>query len=108
MVQVDGGPSVVYALRSRLIGVFSLYTSTHYINGRCRVVVAVNSPMRVDARSCMNVSEQVIASIIYDSRCGMNYVAFRTAPPIGGLSCLGMIFLSYVFLVSTYVRSYAG
>ena len=32
-------------------------------------------------------SEQVIASIIYDSRCGMSDVAFRTAPPIGGPSC---------------------
>ena len=31
-------------------------------------------------------SEQVIASIIDDSRYWMNDVAFRTAPPIGGLS----------------------
>ena len=31
--------------------------------------------------------EQVIASIIDDNCCGMNDVAFRTAPPIGGLSC---------------------
>ena len=30
-------------------------------------------------------SEQVKASIIYDNRCGMSDVAFRTAPPIGGL-----------------------
>ena len=35
----------------------------------------------------MNVFEQVIASIIYDGRCGMTDVAFRTAPPIGGPSC---------------------
>ena len=34
---------------------FSRYTSMHYINGWCRIVVAVNSPMRFDARSCMNV-----------------------------------------------------
>ena len=33
-------------------------------------------------------SEQVIASIIYDSRGGMSDVAFRTAPPIGEPSCL--------------------
>ena len=33
-------------------------------------------------------SEQVIASIIYDSRCGMSDAAFRTAPPIGEPSCL--------------------
>ena len=33
-------------------------------------------------------SEQVIASIIDDSRCGMSDVAFRVAPPIGGPSSL--------------------
>ena len=32
-------------------------------------------------------SEQAIASIIDDSRCGMSDIAFRAAPPIGGLSC---------------------
>ena len=31
------------------------YTALHYINGLCRIVVAVNSSMRVDARSCINV-----------------------------------------------------
>ena len=35
----------------------------------------------------MNVFGKVIASIIYDSRCGMSDVAFCTAPPIGGPSC---------------------
>ena len=29
----------------------------------------------------------MIASIIDDSRCGMSDVAFRTVPPIVGLSC---------------------
>ena len=43
-------PTVVYALRSWLIEVFSLYTSLHYINGWCPIVVTINSPMRVDAR----------------------------------------------------------
>ena len=37
-------------------------------------------------------SEQVIASIrpyiAYDSRCGMSDVAFHTAPPTGGPSCI--------------------
>ena len=33
-------------------------TGDNYINGWCRVVVAVNSPMRVNARSCMTVSEK--------------------------------------------------
>ena len=32
-------------------------------------------------------SQKVIASIVYDSCCGMCDVAFRTAPPIGGPSC---------------------
>ena len=30
-------------------------TSMHYINGWCRIIVAINSPMRVDARSCINI-----------------------------------------------------
>ena len=34
---------------------FSRYASMRYINGWCRIVVAVNSSMRVDAWSCMNV-----------------------------------------------------
>ena len=34
---------------------FPRCTSVHYINGWCGFVAAVNSPMRVDARSCMNV-----------------------------------------------------
>ena len=33
-------------------------------------------------------SEQVIARILYDSRCGMSDVAFCTAPPFGGPSCI--------------------
>ena len=32
-------------------------------------------------------SQKVIAGIGYDSRREMSGVAFRTAPPIGGLSC---------------------
>ena len=43
------------------------------------------------ASKCMGVqkrfSDQVIARTIDDSRSGMNFVAFRTAPPSGGLSC---------------------
>ena len=59
---------------------FSRYTSVHSLH------VAFNSPMRYDARLCMNVSEQETATIIDDSRCGMSDM-FRTAPPTGGLSC---------------------
>ena len=51
----------------------------HY-DGWCHIVVAVNS----NARTFL---EQVIASIICNSRCRMSDVAFRTAPPIGGHSC---------------------
>ena len=67
---------------------FSRYTSMHYIIGWCRVVVAVNSPMRVDARSCMNVFGTSDSKYYGRSRCGMSDVAFRSAPPIGGLCCL--------------------
>ena len=34
--------------------------------------------------ACFGLSEQVIASIIHDSRCGIIDVAFRTTAPIGG------------------------
>ena len=34
---------------------FSYYSSLHYINGWCLIVVMVHLPMRVIARSCMNV-----------------------------------------------------
>ena len=47
------GPAIVYALHLESIAIFSLYL--HYINGWCRIVVAIDSPMRVDARSFMNV-----------------------------------------------------
>ena len=67
---------------------FSRYTSMHYIIGWCRVVVAVNSPMRVDARSCMSVFGTSDSKCYRRSRCVMSDVAFCTAPPIGGSSCL--------------------
>ena len=41
----SSGPAVVYALRRRLITI-----TMHSINGWCRIAVAVNLPMRVDAR----------------------------------------------------------
>ena len=84
--QVDLPSSTRYAEGSLR---FSRYTSMHYIIACCRIVVVVNSPMRVDSRLCMNVLflEQAAASITDDSRCGMSDVALRTTPPIGGLSC---------------------
>ena len=68
---------------------FSPYTtSMHRTNEFCRIVGEVNSPMRVDAQSCMNVfGTSDRASIIDDKRCGMSDVTFHAAPSIGGLSC---------------------
>ena len=36
-------------------------------------------------------SEQLIAGNIYDGRCDMTDVAFRTASPIGGPSCFCLV-----------------
>ena len=70
---------------------FPRHISMHYIIGWCRVVVAVNSPIQVDAWSCMNVFGTSDSKYYKRSRCGMSDVAFRTAPPIGGLSCYKFI-----------------
>ena len=59
-------PVVVYALRRWLT-----------VHGWCRIVVAVNSHGHA-----WTFSEQVMTSIIDDSRCGMSEVAFHTAPPV--------------------------
>ena len=40
-----------------------------------------------------------MANIIYDSRSGISVVAFRTAPPVGGLSCSFSIGASLGFLL---------
>ena len=48
-------------------------------------------------------SEQVVPSIINDSRSGLSNLAFRTAPPIGGLLVqllviylgVGLMYISY-------------
>ena len=66
---------------------FSRCTSMHYIIDWCRVVVAVSSPMWIDARSCMNVFGTRDCKNYRCSRGGMSDVAFRTALPICGLSC---------------------
>ena len=59
-----------------------------HISGWCRIVVTVNLPMRVDARSYLErFGTRNIASIIDDSRCGMSDVAFRIAP-IGRFYCV--------------------
>ena len=91
---------------------FSCYTSVYCIHGLCLIVVAVNSTMRVQ--------QWAIASIIDDSRCGTSDVAFRTAPPVGGLSCfkgrhgyqfvhhvvcLIVVHLNHICTISTRCRS---
>ena len=48
-------------------------------------------------------SEQVKASFIDDSSCGMSDVAFRTAPPISGLSCLIKLFMLVANVISAAV-----
>ena len=66
---------------------FSHYTSIHYIIDWRRVVVVVNSPMWVDALSCMNVFGTSESKYYRRCHCWMSDVVFRTAPPVGGLSC---------------------
>ena len=88
------GPQLDLPSSARYVGGslrFSRYPSMHYIIGWCRVVVAVNSPMRVDARSCMNVFGTSDSKYYRPSRCGMSDVTFRTAPPIAGLSCFVVV-----------------
>ena len=77
MAPVDG-PAVGYALRKWL---FSY----------CRRVQVEHSSVPIRTWACINVSEHVIASIIYDGRSEMSLVAFRTAPPIGGISCCNFV-----------------
>ena len=50
---------------------FSRYTSMHYIIGQRHVGVAVNSPMRFNARSCMNVFATSNSKYYRRSRCGI-------------------------------------
>ena len=83
-------------------GSLRFLSSMHHINGWCRIVVAVFSPMRVDTRSCMNFFRTKIASIIDDSRRGMSDVAFRTAPPIGRLSCYKRHLLGSPWILSVW------
>ena len=79
---------------------FSRSTSMHYIIDLCRVVVVVNSAMRVDARSCMNVFGTRDSKYYRRRRCGMSDVTFRTAPPIGGLSCLCQCYIPGINWIS--------
>ena len=64
---------------------FPRNTFMHYVNGMCRIVVAVNSPMRFDALSCMNIFGTG------DSKCYIRHSLWnerrRTATPIDEFSC---------------------
>ena len=50
-------------------------------------------------------SQKVISNIIYYSRCGMSDVAFCTAPPIGGPSCVKSTSIADGSLKSGVIRA---
>ena len=68
-----------------------LPSSTHYINGSFRIIIAFKLHIRIDAWACINVfgtsdSKHCIRPSLCDA--GISVIAFRTAPQIGGLSSL--------------------
>ena len=68
---------------------YSRYTRTsmHYINDWRRTIVAVNSPMRVDARSHMNVFGTSHSKYYRRQSLWDEWRRFSHCPPIGALSC---------------------
>ena len=67
-----------------------LPSSKHYAHGYFHIFVMFKSHIRVRPyahRRAQMFAKQVIASTTHDGRSGMSVVEFRTAPPIGGLSC---------------------
>ena len=82
------GPLDIFAPWPRNVAQVGLPSSTHYTNGYFRFIVAFKSHTQVRPYAhWQTFSEQVIASILYDGRFEMKVVAFRNAPPNGGLSC---------------------
>ena len=76
--------------RPRNASQVDLPSSTHYANGYFRIIVEFKLHMQVHTCThgrAQTLSDQVIASIVYDGRSGMSVVAFRNAPPINDLSC---------------------
>ena len=73
----SSGPAIVYAL--------------HCMNGYFHITVMSKLHKRVDAWECINLLEQVIARMIYDSRSGISVIAFHTAPPINRVSYLNTL-----------------
>ena len=82
----SSGRTVVYALRSWLIAVFSLYTSMHFINGLCQARVILLSRSIRHCESILNVfgrsdSQYNIRQSLWDewrrvSHCPINWWAF--------------------------------
>ena len=84
----SSGPAVVYVLYRRLIAIFALYFHALHnwlVPCYCRSQLAHASRCPVmHERFGISDSDSKYYS---RSHCGMSDVAFRTAPPIGGLSC---------------------
>ena len=62
------------------------------------VVLLSRSIRPCESGNARTFSQKVIASIVYDSRCGMSDVAFCTAPPLGGASC-ETLFSQYLLIL---------
>ena len=62
--------------------------SAQCITDYFRTIIAFKSHIRVDTWACINGFGTSDSRHYHDSRSGMSVVTFRTAPPIGGLSCL--------------------
>ena len=103
------GPAVVCALRRYgwLRCSRHMPTSMHYINW-CRIVSRSQGPCESMYGHAWTLSEQVIASFIDDSRCGMSDVAFRTAPLISGLSCLAFLLLHAATNIKGWIKTITG
>ena len=101
------GPTVVDALPRWMIAISSLY---FYALHKWLVYVLLSRSTRLCESMhghASTTAEQVIASIIDDSRCGISDVAFCTAPPIGGLSCLYMFYgVLYALEISRELAGY--
>ena len=81
------GPTIVYVLRRWLIAIFSLYFYVGQYMAGVMLLSRSIRPCESMHGNAQTFSQKVITSIVYDSRCWMSDVAFRTTPPIGGPSC---------------------
>ena len=78
-------------------------TSMHCLNGWCRIVIEVNSPMRVDARSCMNVFRTSDSNYYIGLRdalhCPTNSWAFLFRRPASISTRAFLCFWCYKFII---------